>query len=59
VVRVTDMTRTHQWAKGGVMIRADLSPGSAHVFACVNPDRIASRIYRATAGATSQIDASP
>lgn len=53
MVRVTSITQTDLWAKAGLMIRADLSPGSAHAFACVNPQKIGSIIARPSAGAES------
>ena len=57
IVRVTSLTPTHPWAKAGIMIRPNLSANAPHVFAVVNPDQIASRIFRPNAGDDSQIEA--
>jgi hypothetical protein len=36
--RIDSQTRTHEWAKAGVMIRETLDPGSAHAFVALTPD---------------------
>ncbi len=38
VARVNSISWSNAWAKAGVMIRASLSPGSAHAFMLVTPD---------------------
>jgi regulation of enolase protein 1 (concanavalin A-like superfamily) len=50
VVRVSDQTRTHAWAKAGVMVRTDDSPGSAHVSVFKTPDHGVSLQYRPSQG---------
>lgn len=35
VVKVDSLDSTNEWAKGGIMARKSLDPGSAHVFLCV------------------------
>jgi hypothetical protein len=50
VVRVTDQTRTHEWAKAGLMVRTDNSPGSAHVSIFQTPDHGVSLQYRPSSG---------
>lgn len=47
--RVLSVQRTHAWAKAGVMIREDLSPGARHVMLIVSPGRgiaMQARIFR-------------
>jgi hypothetical protein len=51
--RVRSISNTHAWAKAGVMIRQDLTPGSAHVMAVVTPGRGVSMQYRPTPGGAS------
>jgi regulation of enolase protein 1 (concanavalin A-like superfamily) len=36
--RIDSQTRTHEWAKAGVMIRDTLEPGSVHAFVALTPD---------------------
>jgi hypothetical protein len=50
VVRVADQARTHPWAKAGLMVRTDLSPGSAHVSLFQTPDHGVSLQYRPNTG---------
>ncbi|MEY4940249.1 MAG: hypothetical protein RIQ93_1984, partial [Verrucomicrobiota bacterium] len=49
-VRVTGMTDTHAWAKAGIMLREDLTPGSRHVMVCRNPGNAAGLYARTTPG---------
>jgi hypothetical protein len=51
--RVTHIDPTHHWAKAGVMIRSDLSPGSPHVMLIVSPGRGIAMQYRAVPGGAS------
>jgi hypothetical protein len=51
--RVKSITDSDAWAKAGVMIREDLSPGSRHVMAVVTPGRGVAMQYRDTPGGTS------
>jgi hypothetical protein len=44
--RVQSLVNTDVWAKAGVMIRDNLSPGSAHVMVAVTPGRGVSMQYR-------------
>src|SRR6185295_16161689 len=37
VARVESIANTNGWAKAGVMIREDLTPGSRHAFALLSP----------------------
>jgi hypothetical protein len=53
VVRVTDQVRTHAWAKAGLMVRTDASPGSAHVSLFQTPDHGVSLQYRPISGGES------
>jgi regulation of enolase protein 1 (concanavalin A-like superfamily) len=39
VVRVASVQNTNAWVKAGVMIRADLTPGSAHAMMMVTPGK--------------------
>jgi hypothetical protein len=45
--RVMSIEHTDPWAKAGVMIRSNLSPGSPHVMLIVSPDRGIAMQYRA------------
>lgn len=53
VARVTSLANTHAWAKAGLMIREDLTPGSRHAFICMTPSNGVSFQSRATTGGTS------
>jgi regulation of enolase protein 1 (concanavalin A-like superfamily) len=53
VTRVTSQTNTHAWAKAGLMIRSDDSPGAQHVSVFQTPANGVALQYRSTAGATS------
>jgi regulation of enolase protein 1 (concanavalin A-like superfamily) len=55
VVRVTSTSSFTGWAKAGLMLRNDLSPGSAHVLACINGLNQHAKISRSTAGGTSAV----
>ncbi len=50
--RVASQTNTSTNAKAGVMIRNDLTPGSAHAMVAMMPNGTARFVYRATAGGT-------
>jgi hypothetical protein len=52
-VRVWSITAAEAWAKAGVMIREDLTPGSRHVMAVVTPGKGVAMQYRPTPGAAS------
>ena len=51
--RVLAVENTHAWAKAGVMIREDLSPGARHVMFIVSPGKGIAMQYRATPNGTS------
>jgi hypothetical protein len=51
--RIDSQTRTHEWAKAGVMIRETLGPGSAHAFVALTPDHNVSFQRRLVAGGAS------
>jgi len=51
--RVDSQTRTHEWAKAGVMIRETLEPGAAHAFVALTPDHGVSFQRRPVAGDVS------
>jgi regulation of enolase protein 1 (concanavalin A-like superfamily) len=38
VARLDSLTRPHEWAKAGVMMRDGLGPGDPHAFALLSPD---------------------
>jgi uncharacterized protein YceK len=48
--RVASQTNTSTNAKAGVMIRSDLTAGSAHAMVAMMPNGEARFVYRATAG---------
>jgi len=52
-VKVLSISNTDPWAKGGVMIRDTLDPGSAHVMVVMTPGNGVALQYRGTAGGTS------
>jgi hypothetical protein len=52
--RVRSVENTHAWAKAGLMIRADTSPGSPHVMVIVSPGKGVAMQYRRTRGGTSE-----
>jgi regulation of enolase protein 1 (concanavalin A-like superfamily) len=51
--RVDNQTRTHEWAKAGVMIRETLDAGSVHAFVALTPDHNVSFQRRPVAGDVS------
>jgi regulation of enolase protein 1 (concanavalin A-like superfamily) len=51
--RVLDVEPTHPWAKAGVMIRDERTPGSPHVMVIVSPGRGVAMQYRAVADGSS------
>ena len=51
--RVKRITESDAWAKAGVMIREDLTPGSRHVMAVVTPGKGVAMQSRATPGGAS------
>jgi regulation of enolase protein 1 (concanavalin A-like superfamily) len=51
--RVLSVTNTNAWAKAGVMIRDDLTPGARHVTVVVTPGKGIAMQYRAAAGRAS------
>ncbi len=51
--KVLSITNTDPWAKGGVMIRDTLEPGSPHVMMVMTPGNGVALQYRGTAGGTS------
>ncbi|HEY7289311.1 MAG TPA: FG-GAP-like repeat-containing protein [Vicinamibacterales bacterium] len=51
--RVQSLSNTDVWAKAGVMIREDLTPGSRHVMMVATPGRGVSFQYRPAPGAAS------
>ncbi|MGH9142367.1 MAG: hypothetical protein ACRD2I_14640 [Vicinamibacterales bacterium] len=51
--RVRSIAGTEAWAKAGVMIRDDLTPGSRHVMAVVTPGKGVAMQYRSSPGAAS------
>jgi hypothetical protein len=53
VVRVTDITNTHPYAKAGVMLRESLTPNSAHVILDVKPDGGIEFMTRSSEGANT------
>ena len=57
---VRSIQRTDPWAKAGVMIRSDLSPGSPHVMLIVSATRGIAMQYRAVPnGASANVVAIP
>jgi hypothetical protein len=50
---VRRIQHTHRWAKAGVMLREDASPGSRHVMLIVSADRGVAMQYRATTNGPS------
>jgi hypothetical protein len=55
IARVASLTNTNGWAKAGVMIRADLTPGAAYGFMLLSASNGADFQYRAAAGAAAQM----
>jgi beta-lactam-binding protein with PASTA domain len=53
VARVTSVQNTNAWVKAGVMIRSDLTPGSAHAMMMVTPGKGNNFQRRTAAGGTS------
>jgi hypothetical protein len=53
VARVASQEPTSGWAKAGVMIRENLTPGSRHAMMVITPDNGGAFQYRATAGGVS------
>jgi regulation of enolase protein 1 (concanavalin A-like superfamily) len=53
VTRVTGMTNTNPWAKAGLMIRQDLTPGSPYMFLCTNPAHADATFFRLRPGGPS------
>lgn len=53
--RVRSLVNTHVWAKAGVMIREDLTPGSRHVMTVVTPGKGVSLQWRPAPNASSQL----
>ena len=51
--RVKSVENTHAWAKAGVMIRVDLTPGSPHVMLIASPGKGIAMQYRATRNGTT------
>jgi len=43
----------HQWAKAGVMLRQDRTPGARHAFACITPGNGAAFQRRSAPGGSS------
>lgn len=56
IARVASLTNTHGWAKAGVMLRSDLTPGAAYAFMPLTPSSGASFQYRTAAGAPAQMN---
>jgi regulation of enolase protein 1 (concanavalin A-like superfamily) len=54
VAHLASLTAAHAWSKAGVMIRASLSPDSAHAFMLVSAGKGSALQYRPSAGAESQ-----
>ena len=54
VTRVASVQNTNAWVKAGVMIRADLTPGSAHAMMMVTPGKGNNFQRRPTAGGVSE-----
>lgn len=54
VARVMGVASTHDWAKAGVMIREDLSPGSRHAFVCLTPSNGVAFQNRSSQGGVSE-----
>jgi hypothetical protein len=52
--RVRSIENTHVWAKAGVMIRADTSPGSPFVMVIVSPGKGVAMQYRRTRNGVSE-----
>lgn len=57
--QVTSLTNTHAWAKAGVMIRDDLTPGARNVFALLTPNNGLAVQNRATPGGTTAFAPGP
>lgn len=55
IARVASVTNTNNWAKAGVMFRANLTPGSAYALMLLTPGSGASFQFRTAAGAQSQM----
>ena len=59
VARVDSVTAAHSWSKAGVMIRADLTPGSAHAYALSSARKGTAFQRRRSTGASSYHTAGP
>jgi regulation of enolase protein 1 (concanavalin A-like superfamily) len=59
VAHLASLTAAHAWSKAGVMIRASLSPDSAHAFMLVSAGKGSALQYRPSAGAESQSVSGP
>ena len=55
IARVTGLENTHSWAKAGVMIRENTSPGAANVFAGLSPDKKTFQVRQAPGVATTSL----
>lgn len=53
VARVMGVAATHGWAKAGLMIREDLTPGSRHAFVCLTPNNGVAFQSRSASGGVS------
>ena len=53
VARVASVTAAHAWSKAGVMVRASLSPGSAHATMLASAGKGTALQYRPTTGGDS------
>ena len=54
VAKVESLDNTHEWAKGGVMIRETLNSGSKHAFMVVSSQNGTQCSYRTSTGSTSE-----
>jgi regulation of enolase protein 1 (concanavalin A-like superfamily) len=59
VARVAAQQNTNPWAKAGVMIRQDLTPGAAHAMTIVTPGNGAAFQRRTTAGGQTRHTSGP
>jgi len=59
IARVASLTNTDAWTKAGVMIRSQLTAGSAHAFALVSAAKGTAFQRRVTAGGSSTHTAGP
>lgn len=59
VARVDSLTRTHDWAKAGVMIRSALTAGAAHAYSVVSAARGVAFMRRTAVGGLSTSTAGP